>query len=72
MCKGVGHLERVKISPKSVQNCQFQPHECPFRTIPGPESLSYQKKDERAWQHPSLFWYGTDFSKMKKKLEKKS
>ena len=26
-----------------------------------PESLSYQKKDQRAWSCPSLFWYDTDF-----------
>ena len=24
-------------------------------------SLSYQKKDGRAWPHPSFFWYDTDF-----------
>ncbi len=25
-------------------------------------SLSYQKKDGRAWPHPSFFWYDTDCS----------
>ncbi len=25
-------------------------------------SLSYQKKDGRAWLRPSFFWYDTDFS----------
>ncbi len=24
--------------------------------------LSYQKKDGRAWPHPSFFWYDTNFS----------
>ncbi len=24
-------------------------------------SLSYQKKDGRAWPRPSFFWYDTDF-----------
>ncbi len=24
-------------------------------------SLSYQKKDGRAWPHPSFFWYDTNF-----------
>ena len=26
-----------------------------------PLSLSYQKKDGRAWPRPSFFWYDTDF-----------
>ncbi len=26
-----------------------------------PESLSYQKKDRRAWPRPPFFWYDTDF-----------
>ena len=25
-----------------------------------PESVSYQKKNGRAWSHPSFFWYYTD------------
>ena len=37
-----------------------------------PESLSYQKKDGRAWPRPSFFSYDTDFSNKKKKFQKKS
>ena len=32
-----------------------------------PESLSYQKKDQRMWQRPFFFWYDTDFEKIKSK-----
>ena len=31
-----------------------------------PELVSYQKKDERVWLRPSLFWYDTNLSKKKK------
>ncbi len=28
------------------------------------KSVSYQKKDGRAWPRPSFFWYDTDFSRI--------
>ncbi len=37
-----------------------------------PESLSYQKKDGRAWPRQPFFWYNTDVPKKKKKKNPKN